>query len=81
MTLDGSKRKLIATWWAVQSPTSGIFKATIRATMRESWEHGFSMVSFEQGREWHGKYWKRWDASIRSAKKLGYKFIRVRITT
>ena len=66
-------------WWALTDKKGRIFESTVRQSKNECWEHGYSMVAFEEGLAWSQKYWKRWDASIKSAKHLGYKFIRVEI--
>jgi hypothetical protein len=77
--MNNSHSKKAILWWALTSRKGRIYQSTIRATKRECWEHGFSMVSNEQPPEWLRDNWKRWDASMKSAQKLGYRFIRVKI--
>jgi len=65
--------------WALLTPKGKILKDTVAATRQECWERGFWAVSSRQGDGWQQLYWKRWDESIRSARRLGYKIRRVSV--
>ena len=66
-------------WWALTDPQGRIIGSTIAPTKDECWVHGYWAVAHERGEEWQNRFWKRWGDSIRSASRLGYKFIRVNI--
>lgn len=67
-------------WWALKNPKGGIILSTIQPTKNMSWENGFWSVAEDQGDDWRERFWKRWNPSMNSAIKLGYKFVRVKIT-
>ena len=66
-------------WWALTDPKGKLVEGTFGPTKSAIWENGYWAVAAREGDEWREKYWKRWDASIRSARRLGYKFVRVNI--
>lgn len=57
-----------------------VYDETIAQTKTECWAKAYPEVCAELGEEWASKYWKRWDASIRSAAKLGFTMNRARVT-
>jgi len=65
--------------WALLTPKGKILKDTVAPTRGECWERGFWAVSARQGDQWQRLYWKRWDASIQSARRLGYQIRRVSV--
>jgi len=48
-----------------------VWDDTISDTKRECWDKAYPEVADALGNDWAVKYWKRWDASVRSAAKLG----------
>jgi hypothetical protein len=52
--------------------SKGTYTQTLSANRRECWSRGFDVVASELGDEWRKKYWKRWEPSIRSARRHGY---------
>ena len=62
--------------WVLKTPTGALIKDTVRPTQSECWEWGFRFVSQEVS-GFEAKYWKRWDASIAAAKRLGYRMVKV----
>lgn len=45
------------------------------------WGHsGYDVVSRLEGQEWRQKYWKRLEASMESARRLGYRIVKVNVT-
>lgn len=65
--------------WALMTPKGKILKHTVSPTRSECWEASFWTVSDKLGTEWHEKFWKRWNPSIRSARAHGYKMCRVMV--
>jgi hypothetical protein len=76
-TVPHSKKAIL--WWALVDPAGKLHEGTITPTKTNCWLEGFWVVSNQQGQDWQHLYWKRWEPSLRSAKKLGYRFIRVKI--
>ena len=66
--------------YAVQMPNGELIVETVATNRRDCWGKGFGFVSFYLGKQWEGRYWKRWAPSLRSARNLGYKIIQVTIT-
>lgn len=66
-------------WWALKNPKGEIMSATIAPTKTACWDVGFNQAGLDLGLEWRTEYMYRWQPSIRSALKHGYKFCRVRI--
>jgi len=66
--------------WCLESPKGELYWNTLAGSQGEVWgDGGFETVALEEGDKWRNRYWKKWDASIRNAKKLGWKFVRVEI--
>ena len=64
----------------LESPKGELYWYTLETTQDGVWgNNGFETVSLKEGDQWTNRYWKKWDASIRNAKKLGWKFVRVEI--
>lgn len=65
-------------WWALKSPEGIIFPNTLGRSKTDVWAEAFMEVaSREKG--FSDKYWHRWDASLRAAKKLGYSIVKVEL--
>jgi hypothetical protein len=63
--------------WAMKTPEGEILTDTIATTKQDTWD--YNAVARREGEAWATKYWKRWDASIASAKRLGWKFVQVKV--
>jgi hypothetical protein len=61
--------------WALEGPTGWLIDGTFGRTRNDSWGYGFMVMP----EDFRTKYWKRWDASIRAAAKLGYRLVRVKV--
>jgi len=66
-------------WWAIKGPNGRLISSTIAPTKDECWDYGYLALAHYEGADWEAEFWKRRDASIASAKALGYKFVRVEI--
>ena len=49
-----------------------VYEETARKTRDECWQVSWPIVVEKMGADWGSKYWKRWDASIKAAKKAGF---------
>jgi hypothetical protein len=59
---------------------NGRFKPwTFAETRHECWSIAFVSVANAEGLEWQRRYWKRWSPSIRSARRRGWRVVRVRL--
>jgi hypothetical protein len=66
--------------WCLESPKGELYWNTLATTQEGVWgSNGFETVALEEGDQWTYRYWKKWDDSIRNAKKLGWKFVRVEL--
>ena len=65
--------------YALRTPEGEIIADTIEETKRDCWTYAFGYVAFYLGQEWEQRYWKRWEPSLRSAKKNGYEIIKVKV--
>lgn len=65
--------------WALRLP-NGTLSADSFATTRDMcWDYAFEYLSERLGHEWRSDNWHRWRASIKTAEKLGYKMVKVRL--
>ena len=48
-----------------------IWEHTFAESKRAVWEKAYAYVAYELG--WGFRYWKRWDASLRAARRAGFK--------
>jgi len=72
------KKKLVL--WCLESPKGELFVDTMGPTKQDVWSNGaYETVGKHEGEAWRVRYWNKWDASIRSALKLGWKFVRVEV--
>ena len=71
---QGGKMKAL---WAMKDPDGNIYEDTLANTKTDAWN--FNHVAIREGTAWATKYWKRWNASVASAKRLGWKFVKVNI--
>lgn len=65
----------LPTLYVLISPSGEIFPRTLGTSKSDVWglHGGFLYVATKEGDDWKFKYWKRWDESLRSARRLGYK--------
>lgn len=72
--------KMPASLYALKNPKGVILWNTINVAKKDIWFNGgFGAVSAEQGNDWVKQFWKELNASVLSAKQLGYKFVKVQI--
>ncbi len=72
-----TKQIPIGTFYCLESPSGRIFTDTLAATKIGCWfSGGFDIVGYDcdSGADWRGKYWKKPEASMKSALRMGYKF-------
>jgi len=72
-------KKRLDIFWCLKTPGGHLLDETTGYTLHECWGNAFGIVARLEGKEWETTYYKRWDPSIRSAKKLGYKFVKVKL--
>jgi hypothetical protein len=77
--IDGRIMKKKPVLWCLESPKGELYWITLGRTKQEVWGNGFETVALEEGDQWRNRYWKKWDASIRNAKKLGWNLVRVEL--
>jgi len=65
--------------WTLKDPQGRLIVELTGSNITLVWGYGFDFVSRIEGDEWRNKYWKKWDASIRDAKKRGWRFVKVKI--
>lgn len=65
--------------WVLVNPKGEPYVTTFRATRVDCWLMGFWVLCSEQGEEWKNRFWKRWQPSIASAQRLGYRIRKARI--
>jgi hypothetical protein len=65
--------------WVLVDPENKIVGHTISMTKTDCWALSYNEVAMQLGPEWEKEFWKRWDPSIRSAEKHGYKMKRCKI--
>lgn len=67
-------------FWVLKDPHGLLHYHTMNRFKTDCWTYGgFNTVVDQQGDEWRMKYWKKEEASIKAALKLGYTFQRVRV--
>lgn len=64
------------TGYALIAPSGVPIAATFGLTSADAWAEGFEWMCIGDI-DFKNKYWKRWDASRRAAKRRGYKIARV----
>lgn len=58
----------------------GLYDAeTFAPNSDQCWVAAFDVVARELGDEWRAKFWKRWRPSIESARRRGYRIVKVRL--
>lgn len=65
--------------WCLKMPSGALDLSSVRPTKVAVWDATFNTVAWALGEPWRQKYWKRWDASVRSAAREGFQIVRVRI--
>jgi hypothetical protein len=65
--------------FCLKTPEGTLILMTIGHTRGEVWGNSFDFVANSLGAAWRGKYWKRWDSSMRNAARKGYVIVPVEI--
>lgn len=65
--------------WALKLPDGSIDARTFDVSRSNCWASAFWVVCTFLGKEWESRYYARWDPSIRAARKLGYRMVRVNL--
>ena len=68
--------------YAMKSPKGEIFSWTLAETKSECWYNSFNALCHpsELGEKWRNEFWKRENASKKSAFQHGYKIISIKLT-
>ena len=67
------------TWYALKSPAGAIYPTTVASNRRNVWAYaGFARVCSERP-GFQERYWKRWEPSLRAARRLGYRIVPVEV--
>lgn len=64
--------------WVLRAPNGKLIVHTASTTRGEAWVAGFQYVA-SMNPYFGNKYWKRWDASLLAARKLGWRIVRARL--
>lgn len=67
------KEKVDFDGWCVKKPNGNLNVNTFKPTQGECWGEGFCTMD----EAFRTKYWKKWEQSIRAARKLGYVMVKV----
>jgi len=65
--------------YCLKTPHGRIVSCTFGYDKQDCWARAFEFIATVEGAEWRRRYWKRWDASKRAAKKRGWKIVPVEI--
>jgi hypothetical protein len=65
--------------YALKLKSGALASDTLAFSKTECWGKAYDHVAYYEGEEWGRKYWKRWEASLRSARKLGYRIVSVKL--
>ena len=67
--------------YCLRNKRGTLFPDTLAATRGGVWGcGGFDTVASIEGNEWRVEYWKRWEESKASARRLGYRIVEVSLT-
>lgn len=61
--------------YALKSPGGFIVSETVATSNAEAWEKAYRFLA-EIDSAWGARYWKRWEASRRSARKRGWMIVK-----
>jgi hypothetical protein len=68
----------MAKLYCLRGKDGTLYHSTMAGTKTEVWGNEcYFIVADEEGDAWRNKYWKRWDASMASAKRLGWNIVPV----
>jgi hypothetical protein len=65
--------------YCLKSPSSVLYLSTLGLTKTEVWELSYQIVCENLGGEWKQKYWKKFDASMKSAARKGWVIVPMEI--
>lgn len=72
-------RKTKYRMYCLKTPEGVLVLMTLGDTKSDVWGNSFDFVANSLGGAWRGKYWKRWDSSMRNAARKGYIIVPVEI--
>ncbi len=64
--------------YALKGP-EGIIEETVASDADEAWANGYSYIGAIDP-SFHTRYWKQWSASIKAARKLGFRVVACKVT-
>ena len=65
--------------YCLKTPRGKLYEHTLAPSKHKCWGKSFETAAFSLGSSWRERYWKRWDQSLRSARKHGYRIVKVKI--
>lgn len=65
--------------YVLQGPDGCLYPETLRAHGFESWAEAYGFVGQILGEEWRDRFWKRWSPSITSARRRGWRIVKVKL--
>lgn len=67
-------------WYALKDKSGAILPGTINSSKHAVWANGGFLIVAMANPGFEEKYWKRWDPSLRAARRLGYQIVPVVVT-
>lgn len=67
------------TAWVLRGPKGALIKDTLSLSRAECWDCAYSILIVRLGASWGRQYWRRLRPSQESAKRHGYRIVRVKI--
>ncbi|MCZ2113567.1 MAG: hypothetical protein LC131_07005 [Anaerolineae bacterium] len=64
--------------YALKSPDGNLIDQTVAQTSGDAWHLGYSYL-FDLDKEFGRRYWHKWNAFKRAARRLGWKVVPVKI--
>ena len=64
--------------YCIKTPGEKLLEGTASSSSHLCWEAGFGELSFRI-KGFREKYWKRWDASVKEAKRRGYTIVKCKL--
>lgn len=65
--------------YVLKLPSGTLVPDTFSMTKSECWGKSFPWVALSEGAEWRERFYKRWEHSLKSARKLGYRMVKVKL--
>lgn len=68
------------TLWVLRAPDGRLVADTATTDRDDTWMRAYAHIGTQHAdQDWHGRYWKRWDESQRSARRAGWRLVRARL--